>query len=450
MKKLLLSTTFFLFSASLIAQSWSAQNTGFNTASRGINQIQIIDANTVWGLAYDGAGIVGVPEVQEFTRTLNGGATWTPGLIDIANPAWSINNLIPVSANIAWVSAIDNSGGTGSATPGGIWKTINGGSTWTQQNATAFIGSGAFLNGVHFWDVNEGIAFGDPVAGSKIECYKSLNGGILWTSVTTVPNMATGEYNYNNGNVFVGNSIWLPTNKGKILRSTDKGLTWTKLSTPLTDFGSAAVNGTLYFSDASNGVLLGTLDTGATYKLYTTANGGLSWITPTTNYAGGYNRLLSYVPGTNVIVACGNNGTAPSIAGSSFSSDNGLSFTTIDTGNQRGYVAMFSTSIGWASGFTSGATGGVFKLSGTLSNQSFSNNKLFVATPNPTTGFLNISGTQIIDQIIIYDILGKIVQNIKFNGVENTSLDISNLSAGTYVLKVLSDETSETIKILKQ
>ena len=456
MKKLLTAVLIFCW-AIFYGQSWITQNTGFTSPFRGISQIHVLDPSIVWALALDGSGSAGAAEVQEFTRTINGGTTWIPGFIDIGFPAYSINNIIPVTASTAWVSAIDLSLPAGSPTPGGIWKTTNAGVSWVRQNATAFIGGSSFINGVHFWNMTEGIAFGDPVAGNKIECYRTIDGGTTWTSVTTVPNMLTGEYNYNSGNVFIGNAIFLPTNKGKILRSTDRGLTWLKLNGPaaITDFGADAINGKIYFSDTSMGCILGTTDTGATYKLYTTSNGGISWITPTTNFAGGFNRNLSYVPGTPTIVACGSLFTSPAVSGSSYSNNNGDTFTQIDTGDQRGFVSMLNGSTGWCGGFNSVSSagvssGGIFKFSGALSNNSFTSAKKFTMSPNPTTGFINLSGTIPIDEVIIYDLLGKTVYKKAFNAVLSTMIDINALQNGAYIVKVFSESGFENIKIIKK
>jgi len=90
MKKLLLTLT--LIGSLANAQSWNSQATGFADASRGISEIHIIDANTVWGLAFDGSG--GGAVVQEFTRTTNGGTTWTPGIIEMGNALLEINSIV--------------------------------------------------------------------------------------------------------------------------------------------------------------------------------------------------------------------------------------------------------------------------------------------------------------------------------------------------------------------
>ena len=59
MKKLLL-ILLLIASLSTFAQSWDTQASGFASASRGISKLEIIDANTVWGLAYDCYGAVSV------------------------------------------------------------------------------------------------------------------------------------------------------------------------------------------------------------------------------------------------------------------------------------------------------------------------------------------------------------------------------------------------------
>ena len=458
MKKKLLFLNLLLISICSFGQSWVAQNTGFASASRGLRQLHIVDANTVWGLAYDGAPSSATdPEIQEFTRTINGGTNWTAGFIEIGQAGWTINNISAISGLVAWVSAIDLTGGAGAPTPGGIWKTVDGGITWVRQLPTGFVGAGSFINGVYFWDANEGIAYGDPIAANKIECYKTLNGGATWTAIVPGPAMISGEYNYNNGNVFNGDTVWLPTNKGFVLRSSNRGTTWTKLSGPtgITDFGGATVNASLHYSNPTNGVCLGTTDAGATYKLFSTTNGGLTWATPAGNFAGGFNRLLSYVPGTSVLVACGANTTPPAVPGSSFSNDNGTTFTQIDTGSQRGTVKMLTTSVGWTAGFSAltpngTSVGGIFKLSGTLSNEIFSSSKLFSISPNPTTGLVNISCSEQFRAISIFDIAGKEIFSKNFESINQQSLELSGFQAGAYFMKITAESKTETIKIIKQ
>ncbi|PDS26522.1 T9SS type A sorting domain-containing protein [Flavobacterium branchiophilum] len=445
MKKTLL--LFIVILANNLANAqWTTQNTGFAVASRGINEIRIVDADNVWALAYDGSVLTN--NVQEFTRTTNGGTTWTSGVINVSNTDLKITNISPVSGTTAWVGAFDNVNGLG-----GVWKTTDGGNTWTQQNASAYTTSGvSWFNAVHFYNANTGITFGDPLSNGKFEIYKTTDGGATWTAITTV-SAASGEYGYNGGLVAAGNSLWFTTNKGKLLRTTDMGATWTKLNTPLSDFGATAVNGRAYFSDDNNGVILGTTNSGTTIKLWKTTNGGSTWDAGTT-YTGGYNRLLSYIPGTNTLVATGASTTAPAVPGSAYSNDNGTTWTSIDTGTQRGYVAMLNSTTGWCGGFnTSSTVGGIFKYSGVaLATNDFEKTSNVISCyPNPSKNLIHVDAKEAIESLSIFDIVGNQIYTSKSLINNNSSIDISNFSNGVYFLKVaLQNNSLQTIKIIKE
>lgn len=447
-KLLLLSLSLAAFTANA---QWVAQATGFAAPSRGLSQINIIDANTVWALAYDGSGAE--ENVQEFTRTTNGGTTWTAGTINLGDPTLEINNISPVSATTAWVSAIINIGAPNPTDGvGSIFKTTDGGDTWIPQLTQGFqIAGSSFLNGVHFFNANVGIAYGDPVgSGSgEFEVWRTTDGGNTWTQVaaSALPNPASGEYGYNNTPIAVGNSLWFTTNKGNLYRTTDAGVTWNKYLAPLTDFGAAlpANSGSVHFSTENNGYLLKTSGTvtNPVYTYYTTTNGGQSWSTGTTFT--GTRKILNYIPGTNTIVATSQADTV----GTSISTDNGATWTDLEPGGitQRGASAFLNISTGWCSGF-SGPNAGIFKLSAPLSVDNHSSAK-FKVYPNPATSFVTISATDVDSyKLSVTDLSGKTVMTKSLNGMEN-NVDISALSTGTYFFDLSSDNKREVVKILK-
>ncbi|MES2748523.1 MAG: T9SS type A sorting domain-containing protein [Bacteroidota bacterium] len=436
MKKLLLSLSFVAFCTVANAQ-WTEQATGFVPASRGLSEIRVVDANTVWALAYDGSG--GGANIQEFTRTTNGGTLWTPGTISMGDPLLEINNICAVSGTTAWVSALIPDDGNGV-----IYKTSDGGLTWVQQNDSGFTTVGeSFINWVHFFDANIGIAAGDP-EGGEYEIYRTVDGGDNWTRISglNIPNPTAGEYGYNNGNVAVGNTVWMPTNKGRILKSVDAGLTWTVTQAPLTDFGGTGQSGSLYFSDASNGYLLKTAT--SVYTFYTTTNGGANWSTaaPFT----GTRRILNYIPGSTAIVATSQ--AAP--VGTSLSIDNGATWTELETAAQRGASRFFNGSIGWCAGFSTNATtGGIYKLSTALGNTDFEGTSKFTVYPNPANNNVTISVTDIESyKLSVTDLSGKVIMVKSLSGIENT-LDISSLSSGAYFFTLNADNKTETVKIIK-
>lgn len=67
--------------------------------------------------------------------------------------------------------------------------------------------------------------------------------------------------------------------------------------------------------------------------------------------------------------------------------------------------------------------------------------------PNPATEKLFFSNHEKIKQVVIYNITGKPVRTISH---AITEIDISDLAAGVYLLKIESDKTSDTRKLVKQ
>lgn len=440
MKKLL----YFLLIVPFVSNAqWTSQATGFSTVSRGVEDINIVDANTVWALGYDGSSTTPA-NVQEYTKTTNGGTTWTTGSINIGNTTLELTNISAVDASTAWVGAVSSTNGMG-----GVWKTSNGGTTWTQQNATAYTNTSSFFNVVHFFDSNTGITQGDPITTTDFEVYKTIDGGSTWSVIpaASMPNIVSGEWGYNGGNVAAGNSFWFVTNKGNIYKTADMGTTWSKYSTPITDFSGASIGGSLYFSDNNNGVLLARSGSGttATYILYTTSNGGMTW-SAGTSYTQPY-RTLAFIPGTTTLVGTGTDGTTYS---SAVSYNMGTNWTVIDSGTQRTGVAFLNGTTGWAGGFTTSSTAaGIYKYTGaSLKNEAF-DVAGFSVYPNPVNDTFTIqNGNNIaISGLTISDINGRTVKTLNLNSLEN--INISDLNSGVYFLNITSDIGSATKKIIK-
>lgn len=68
--------------------------------------------------------------------------------------------------------------------------------------------------------------------------------------------------------------------------------------------------------------------------------------------------------------------------------------------------------------------------------------------PNPATDVLTVSYSNVISEVVIYNLLGQQVLTARPNATQ-TQMDVSSLTAGTYLLKVTSDEVSKTIKVVK-
>lgn len=451
MKKLLLTLSFIAFCSVANAQSWNVQSTGFPNVSTGVQDINIVDANTVWALGYDGSAAAA--NYQRFTKTVNGGTNWTPGTINLGDPLLQINNLVAVNATTAWVSSLIPADGNGV-----IHKTSDGGANWVEQPTGGFFTNGSsFLNSVHFFNANQGVAYGDPVAG-EYEIYTTTDGGANWTQTpgANIPNPAGGaEFGYNNAPVTAAGIIWFVTDKGRIYKSIDKGLNWSVSQAPVADFGgitTANNTATLLMSDANNGCILkrvGANPATAVYTYYTTSTGGANWSAGTV-YTNKF-KTFTYVPGTSVLVGNGTTGVAPTLVQfSGYSLDNGANWTDIDTGTQRVLLTMLNGSTGWNGGFTTSPTaGGIYKFNGTLGNTAFETTSKFTVYPNPANNIVTIAASGVESyKLSVTDLSGKVVMEKSLNGIENT-LDVSSLSSGAYFFTLNSGDKKETVKIIK-
>lgn len=355
-KRLLLLVALALSAGSLFAQigTWVPQNTGFPNTSSGVFNVSVVDENIVWISSYDGSG--GAANVRDYSKTIDGGLTWIPGVIPApAGYAWSmIHGLDDMTA---WAVLYNATAGSG----GGIWKTTDGGVTWNQQGTGVIYNTSgqSFPNVVHFWDANIGFSMGDPVGG-VYELYTTIDGGTTWTPVpgANIPAPLTGEYGIVDHYDVMGDTIWFDTNKGRVYRSIDKGLNWTVSSTGITVPANNAID--IAFWNANSGIARLFNGTNGVMTVRWTSDGGTTWTTG--SYTG--NMLgndIKYVPGTvSRLVTTGANTTYTT--GSSYSDDGGLTWTDIDIGTQRTALGVYDINTMWAGGFTASPTsGGIFK-----------------------------------------------------------------------------------------
>jgi len=68
--------------------------------------------------------------------------------------------------------------------------------------------------------------------------------------------------------------------------------------------------------------------------------------------------------------------------------------------------------------------------------------------PNPVTDILTLSYSNTISEVVVYNLLGQQVLTAKPNATQ-TQVDVSDLTAGTYMVKVTSEEVTKTVKVVK-
>lgn len=135
---------------------------------------------------------------------------------------------------------------------GAILRTTDGGESWKQQLSRDQF---AFRH-VHFLDDSTGIA-----SGFHGTCFRTENGGVTWSKVllntdADLPGLSAQ-----------GNNIWLSGANGILLKSTDRGRSFTKLESP-TD----AMLSSISFATERVGWVAS-----VQRKLFRTVDGGASW-----------------------------------------------------------------------------------------------------------------------------------------------------------------------------
>ncbi|HPO55520.1 MAG TPA: T9SS type A sorting domain-containing protein [Ignavibacteriaceae bacterium] len=190
---------------------------------------------------------------------------------------------------------------------GGIWKSTNGGSSWTPkldggtQIAIGCMVRDPYNENIVFAGTGEGWGNSDAVYGGGI--YKSTDFGESWTllAATTVPwnfkninqlafdpsgNLyaVTKAYNFKHG---VGSYY----QNGGLYKSTDSGSSWTKISS--TNTAHNGFNGTDVIPFSSSTIVFAVNENGSTLGgIYKTTNGGTSWSKVSSGLpASGYKRI---------------------------------------------------------------------------------------------------------------------------------------------------------------
>jgi photosystem II stability/assembly factor-like uncharacterized protein len=222
----------------------------------------IVDEDQVW-LGTKHNSISGANTYTYAVHTTDGGDTWIFDSIPVPGQP-NICNVSAVDASTVFYVFVDN------WYNGSVWKTTDGGATWTQKTTNQF--QGGFADFYHAFNAGEGVAVGDP-NGGYFEIYTTADGGDSWsrTGSSDIPAPRPGEMGLTDGFSSVGDNIWFASNMGRCFKSTDQGHQWT-VSAVAEIYGQFDVA----FSSLQYGVFFDYGPPG-TKIFYKTADGGTTW-----------------------------------------------------------------------------------------------------------------------------------------------------------------------------
>jgi photosystem II stability/assembly factor-like uncharacterized protein len=233
-----------------------------------------VDENVVWAVGTS----------STFVVTTDGGAHWRVGIVPTQNSAdVQLRDVQAVSDQVAYVLAIGTF-----PQDFAIYKTEDGGHTWTQQFENQLVG--AFYDCFAFWTATSGIAHSDSVNGVFPDL--RTTDGMTWQSIANnMPPALPHEASFSSSGTCIAaqgtTNAWITTGGSsisRILATTDGGNTWAAYNTPL--HSSPTAGGfSVAFRDASNGILgggdLAAVNTITAAQFATSHDGGQTWqLTP--------------------------------------------------------------------------------------------------------------------------------------------------------------------------
>lgn len=370
---------------------------------------------------------------QSIQKTTNGGKSWIDVTLNVTG-TWPENIFLVKVICIGESTAV----AVGS---NNILRSTDKGANWVLQKT---ISSGGIW-GLSFADKNIGFVVGD---GGWV--YKTTDGGVTWTLIWN-----GGEYSdYYRSISMLNSSIGLIADSdGIILRTTDGGSSWLKITTDVLSLE------TVYFYNKTNAYAIG--QEGAILK---STDGGLSWAKKTSNstdrlsgiwFTDSLNGFIvgqygsGFMTGDLGIVLKTSDGGEQWYPQLSGTKNNLYAVCFLD--KKRGYIVGDNGSILMTS--TGGLVNGVQRTN--VIENSISDFNLKQNYPNPFNPSTTISYALPKDGMVtikIYDALGREVQTLvdefQQTGRYTAEFDASRLASGIYIYKLVSGDYSAVKKML--
>ena len=217
------------------------QNSG---TTQGLIAVSPVNSHVVWASGRGGT----------FLLTTDGGKTWKAAVVPGAE-ALQFRDVQGVSEKVAYLQSIGDN-----PTDFRIYKTVDGGTTWTMQFQNQ--NPGAFYDCFAFWTPRRGISHSDSVNGVFPDL-RTTNGRTWHDISSNMPPALPGEASFAASGTCVATqgarNAWIATGgstTARILSTRDGGHTWNAFETPLVSSPSSGAF-TVDFRDPWHGIVGG-------------------------------------------------------------------------------------------------------------------------------------------------------------------------------------------------
>lgn len=213
------------------------QETPTRASLRGVSAVSV---DVCWVSGADGT----------FLRTIDGGASWAAGVVEGAEEL-DFRDVEALDANTAVLMSAGR--------PAELWRTDDGGVTW--QRRFRLDVEGVFLDALDF-DGARGLAWGDPLEGAFLTLATDDHGRTWHRVGERLPPPLEGEAGFAASGTCVflrGERSWIATGGGtaRVLRSEDRGATWSAARTPLQRGAPSKGGFSIAFVDDARGAVVG-------------------------------------------------------------------------------------------------------------------------------------------------------------------------------------------------
>lgn len=413
----------------------------------------VVDENVAWTAA-EGGTCDTYPwnfnlSQNRFSRTTDGGQTWTSGTYPTTVGASIVTSIFAFDENIAWLTVADFAAGNH------VLKTTDGGHSWTEMNVPVTV----YPDFIHFFDNAFGVVVGDPDS-LGFQIFWSATGGAGWQRVNPglVPAALPGEFTF----PFYaqqGDNIWFTTQYGRIFHSFTKGATWELWERPIEGFPDAIAckdnTCVLAFGDYSD-----TQTHINKFHLYRTTDRGQNWtdITPLDNHFATWQ--LQFVPNSGVLIGAFHTHNIFGPFQTWVSYDDGTTWEVIDEGTKILTLFFHDETTGYATHMNSaGEPLRIFRYIGEPLISALPEHKPpraeVLLSPNPTDGIvaITINGQQNKGFLLtVSDVHGRVLQSQKLENpvAPEQTLDLSGLPAGVYLVGLSNEAGRFCSKVIKQ